>query len=244
MSIRNIVSNIAIFCSVTVSALALADWFLDDRQHKWLFDKAIKIWNWLDDVRSLNYLDRFSIYKNQRKLSYQINIIETVLIGIPGILLAILDGEFLPFWFAVGTLPTAPINIFYLHPLLLSWATKMKDPNVYLIRSTILLISGNVFVIATIIALHFVTGINPLGGKPQNPISIVILSMVVSTGSVFFYLGYISIFLFFVRILTYVVFGIGRFVLVRIIENPKGLVLGLSALLAAVAALGKSFAGG
>jgi hypothetical protein len=42
--------------SAAVSGLATADLLLLDTQKKWINDRAIEFWNWLDDQRELKYL--------------------------------------------------------------------------------------------------------------------------------------------------------------------------------------------
>jgi hypothetical protein len=49
-----------------VSSLASADLLLLDRQKKWISDRAIDFWNWLDDQRELKYLAYLRKFRWQR----------------------------------------------------------------------------------------------------------------------------------------------------------------------------------
>jgi hypothetical protein len=52
--------------SAAVSSLASADLLLLDTQKKWINDRAIEFWNWLDDQRELKYLPYLRKFRWQR----------------------------------------------------------------------------------------------------------------------------------------------------------------------------------
>jgi hypothetical protein len=82
MSASDTFSTILIGASIGGAMLALTDWILSPRQKRLISDKALILWNWLDDWRALDYVRRFKSYEDQRRLSMLIHLF-TVLLIIP-----------------------------------------------------------------------------------------------------------------------------------------------------------------
>ena len=110
----NFLGNIAIGSAVMVSVLTLIDWLLTESQKKGLGDKAISVWVWLDDNRSIDFLRKFKDYREQVKLSATLQIgIASAFVGIA--ILSFLTGdnatERFAIWFAVGAVVAAPVML-------------------------------------------------------------------------------------------------------------------------------------
>lgn len=237
----NIVGNIAIGSAVLVALLSLIDWILTERQKNKLSDHALRAWVWLDDNRSIDFLSKFKDYKAQVQASASI---QAMITGVFAIVAAVLwftesEDKFFVLWAAIGMLVAAPVIIWWLHPMIISWITKVDLSLAYLWRSTISVVPILLILIA----------FPQIGEMFQPPFSIAstytpvqsgLLGIFLSTASVILYLWYINLALFIGWMLSYWSLGLSRLVLVRVVEHPKGIVLGLSALAAAIGALIKA----
>jgi hypothetical protein len=119
---------------------------------------------------------------------------------------------------------------------------------VYLLRSTI---CAAPFILVTVVFPDWVsagfgdpTSRFDLRPRPlENPISNVAFGFFAASASVLLYFWYVNLFLVALRWISYPIFAFGRFILVRIVDNPKGIVLALSGLVGFIGALFKAFAG-
>jgi hypothetical protein len=246
-ALASLIGNVAIVLAVIVSVLTLIDWLLTKTQKERLSDKAIAVWMWLDDHRSVDFLRKFKDYREQVKLSATLQIFITC--GL--VVAAILSwygggpGNYFAIWVAVGAAVTVPPMVWVVHPAILKWMTQGDSSLGYFVRSTISVLP---IVIVTIIFREDILMIWP---TPRNSFYFEHLSALRSGlfgvfmvySSVVLYLWYINIALFGAWLLSIMFFGASRFVLVRVVENPKGIVLGLSALVAGIGAVLKAILG-
>ena len=73
--------------SAAVSSLASADLLLLDTQKKWINDRAIEFWNWLDDQRELKYLSYLRKFRWQRFIA--ILYATVALVALVGVIMAV-----------------------------------------------------------------------------------------------------------------------------------------------------------
>src|SRR5262245_38769081 len=73
--------------SAAVSSLASADLLLLDTQKKWINDRAIEFWNWLDDQRELKYLPYLRKFRWQRFIA--ILYATVALVALVGVIMAV-----------------------------------------------------------------------------------------------------------------------------------------------------------
>lgn len=235
--------------AVFVALLIIVDWLMSNSQRKTLTDGALVVWNWLDDNRSIDFVRKFKDRKAQVNLSAALQVFITSAF----VVLALVDWAFglegggsHVRWMAIGQVVAAPIVIWVLNPWLLNWITAGESPFSYLLRSTISVAP----IIGVATAFHKEIGIIVDGGARYGigveiltPATSCLIGAFMVTASVLLYFWYINIALIIGAALSYLILGAGRVVLERSLENPKGLVLGLSALVAALGVLVKAFLG-
>jgi hypothetical protein len=246
MKIADLAANIVVTCSTIVATLAILDWALTDKQKKKITDKAIDLWVWLEDERSIDYIKKFKNYDQQRRASTQLHVLIATVIGLVGLVELIALGDLHSLAIFAGVVLAAGVNVFWLHPLLLSWITAGESASLYLFKSTLAVLPVTVLMIMfpewTSGGL-FVPGVTTHITYQQIPlVSNFGWGFFAASVSVLLYFWYINIALVGVRSLSFAVFAVGRFILVRIVDSPKGLVLGLSGLAGLIGALFKGFA--
>jgi hypothetical protein len=243
LTLANLLGNVAFGTAFFVALLNTIDWLLTKNQKKWLSDKAISVWVWLDDNRSIDFLRRFKDYREQVKSSAIIQAFMTIAF-LPA---AILGGrEEAPLqWAAIGGILVAPATIFLIHPAILRWITQPKTSLGYFVRSTIsvLPIVLGLYVFNDDINAIFAHGLARSFLRVTTEVATgraVLLGMFMAVASTILFFWYVNVVLFGAWALSVLLFGISRFVRVRVAENKKGVVYGLSALFAIVGALAKS----
>lgn len=243
----DIFGNVMIGSGFMVAVLTLIDFLLTDAQRKRLNDKALSAWVWLDDNRSVNFLDKFKDRDGQVQVSAWIHGFILVGTSISTLLSWFAGGSEWRFFAAlwVGTVIAAPVAIWIVNPFLLSWITNGDKPLQYFLRSTVSVVPI-LFSIAMFPASSGIMLVGPDSSRflaRTPPIQAALLGAFMPTASILLYLWYINIALFLGWIISIVGFGSSRFVLQRVVEHPKGVVLGLSALAGLIGALAKSLLG-
>jgi hypothetical protein len=258
MSVADVLGNIFMACSASVAILTLIDWALTKTQKDYLTDKAISFWVWLDDQSPLDYLKSFKDYKTQARTSL---IIQLFIAGGMALSLtfSILAGQLLSgqplvdqfvkhfSWVVVGALAASVVMSLLIHPLILSWITQGESSLVYFLKSTVsvspFLLIVEIFPNWVREGFNFGASLNFPTFPDWHPIQSFGFGFLAASSSVLLFFWYINIVLMAVWIMSYIVFYTIRFVLLRVIDNPKGIVLGLSGLVGAVGAVIKAFLG-
>jgi hypothetical protein len=150
----NILSWLFWCSSAALGFLASADLLLLDRQKKWINDRAIDFWNWLDDQRDLKYLPYLRSFRWQRfvvilyavvALIAALFVVILICVGafdepdvqakvpqnFPYFLLGGYTASFLSVLFAVRTVL----------PRVLSWVTKTEGSWAYIGRSSVVAVA-------------------------------------------------------------------------------------------------------
>jgi hypothetical protein len=247
--------------SAAVTSLASADLLLLDRQKKWVNDRAIDFWSWLDDQRHLKYLSYLSKFRWQKFvviLYGAVALIMAIFIGY-GIYTGGFHDAGVPLYFEhyllglyVGSFVAALFMVRIALPLMLDWVTKTEGSWAYIWRSSLVLIATAVAALASmgLLSLSMNPGTAPptSASSPQDwatylwsfssPITAFLngfCGSLIITLSLLILTSWVLIVLpvIFVIMLT-ILFRAAEFVTVRIAENSKGPQYVLSVLLAAV----------
>ena len=67
-SYRGMLASFMIFVGVSMAAAKLIDFYMSDGQKKWLDDKVVHMWDWLDRAKRVPVLDTIRTPKSQRIL--------------------------------------------------------------------------------------------------------------------------------------------------------------------------------
>lgn len=62
-------TSLVIFLGISVAGMALLDFYMGDGQKKWLNEKVLSTWNWLDEAKRVPLLDMLRSRKSQRILA-------------------------------------------------------------------------------------------------------------------------------------------------------------------------------
>jgi hypothetical protein len=242
--------------SAALGSLASADLLLLDRQKKWITDRAITFWNWLDDQRELKYLLRLRKFGWQRfvVVLYAVIALAVSIVVIHGILFDPIEVRLRNFVYYllgtyVGSFVMALLMARSLLPRVLNWVTETESSWAYIRRSTVAM--G-----ATVIAASVIFGlVNALVvGKSSSvneyesftyPISASVFgafsSFMITPVFVMFLSWILVVIPVVLVLLLMILFRVVQFVAVRVAENPKGPQYVLSLLLAALGAAAKYF---
>src|SRR5262245_38616879 len=246
--------------SAAVTSLASADLLLLERQKKWISDRAIDLWDWLDDQRELKFLRYLGGFRWLRFVVIFYSMIAlfwALFIGYRMYAGGIVNAEpsRTPYLgqhhlgLGVGSFLAALIMVRTL-PHVLNWVTKTEAGLAYIGRSIPMFVAA--------IAGFFAFGrvVESLSQEDHQAGDPAVFLDVVSTFSdpitaiiVGFCLGFLFTFVFVMfmscavvvlpvvlLLLLMILFRVVQFVVVRVAENPKGPQYALSVLLAAVGA--------
>jgi hypothetical protein len=131
---------------------------------------------------------------------------------------------------ALGGIIAAPMTISLIHPAILRWITKAQTSSGYLVRSTISILPF--WVVAYFFWNDF--------GRLDTALEQVLLGVFLGGASTLVFFWLVNVALTGAWLISVLLFGVSRFVLVRVVENPNGTVLGLSALVAIIGAWAKA----
>jgi hypothetical protein len=249
-------------CSAAVvSSLASADLLLCDRQRKWINDRAIDFWNWLDDQRELNYLGYLRGFRWQRFVA--------ILYSMFALLLALVTGYRM---YSGEIVSPDPLRVPYLgHHLLgalvasffaalimvralapvLNWVTKTEGSWAYIGRSLPMLFAAIAAFFAFCLVLDILRHPNgepvifddvflDTASKFSDPMAAIIagfcLMFILTPAFITFICWVLVVLPVILILLLMILFRVVLFIALRVAENPKGPQYALSVLLAAVAA--------
>jgi hypothetical protein len=239
-----IFAAVAIWLGITVGLIKLLDWLLSTKQKKYITDKLIIYWDWLDDNRAFEPLRRFQSSEIHLKIVGYITIIYSILLFlfyklevVPGLLSVIM------FFGAV----CASIAIKSLGKYR-NWKLNGNSVLLYALRSTIVFAF---MVILPIVAVLLLVVAWVVVHEASFTFGELILQVILG-----FAVGFVSAFatlqiyfwscsiLYVVSILLLMALSpIMRLILVRTIEYDKGPIAAISALLTLLGALAAKLAG-
>jgi hypothetical protein len=254
---KQVLTDISIWVGVILGALTIFDWLLNDRQKDHLRRFGEDLWLWLADQKSGKFIQAFTGYKMQLLIS----------VTVWGISNVLNMGVYMFFAHAHLSLANLPTYIYMfvcfvfvswkIHPPLLAWITQGASVGRYFSRCgaavaiCLLMIIGIVIYIAT--SIFLIAMILPLAREANTfafsqilllPTFIAAFMLIIPVGAEFGLLYLVVLLSAIWCAVVYIAIGMIRtfqFVLLRIVDNPKGPVLGLSGLLVGVAALVKAF---
>lgn len=244
-------TDISMFVGVTIGLLTVVDWLLSDKQKEKLRDYFERLWVWLDDQRYGHFTRALRSRRIQKLLTgalYSILLIFQVS-------MVILHPEQLPKSFAKGPIIGGSLIalalIFLLsrkvHPRVIDWVVGRGAVVGFFARGAAAYVAGMMTLLLILILMLSARKMAPGPTVPHTLITIVdILIMVivlypllVETILVGVMLGWSL--LWFINVLLLLVFlRTTQFVVLRVVEYPKGPILGLSGLLIGIAAVLKA----
>jgi hypothetical protein len=243
-----LLTTLGIWFGAGIAILTIVDWILTERQKKRLTDWGAHAWIWLDDQRMGTFLNFL------RKKTYQITASVVIMVvflvfGILGILVLTTGLDDKKLFLLLGTyslcLLAAMVFVAWkIHPRFTDWIMRSPSLKGFFGRCALIagLSLGLTFGIETV--LHLVTkDVDSAGMSDLLILAIVYLL----TSPIRFEAGLVSTMLILslawlvTVLLLMALFAVMKFFLIRIVEYPKGPVLGLSGLLIAIAALIKVF---
>jgi hypothetical protein len=262
-------ASLSLWTGVALGVLKfLDDWALSDQQKKWITDRAISLFVWLDDQREPKYLRYLGKFRWQIIVIILYAALALVMLlivaygmyteeaskveeprGIFHILLGGYVGSFL-----------AALLMVRMHPYVFNWVTKTEGSGAYIGRSTLALLATLLVTIAVSLVYAIVESkmYAPPSDLSTNPERFVeeffgqrdVYYLLITSTALMFALTIAFLMLVswllvvipvvFVLLLMFLL-RVVQLVTARIAESPKGPVLALSGLLAAVGAVAKFF---
>lgn len=250
--------------SAAVTSLASADLLLLERQKKWISDRAIDLWDWLDDQRELKYLRYLGGFRWLRFVVIfysMIGLLWALFIGYRMYSGGIVNAEpsRTPFLgqhhlgLGVGSFLAALIMVRTL-PHVLNWVTKTEAGLAYIGRSIPMFVAAIAGFFALGQVVESLSQEYHQHGEPvvhpdvfldvvstfSDPITAIIAGFCLMFLFTFVFVIFMSWALVVLPVvlllLLMILFRVVQFVVVRVAENPKGPQYALSVLLAAVGA--------
>lgn len=259
----NFLATLSIWSGGSLAVLTLLDWVLTDKQKKWVNDCAISLFIWLDDQKDLTYL------KYLGKFRWQLFIVILYAVVALGMTLLVAYGKYFgKFDQLIAANPNIPPTLpdhliaaylgsfigalfmvrIVLGPLF-TWITKTEGSWAYIGKSSLALFATFVIVIV----LFAVDQVVLLAvGEPSVDISLALLKLPLITSTYSMLLSTILLVTFFIWLFVVIpvalilslmaIFRVAQFVTVRVVDSPKGPILGLVGVLTAIGGLLKIFA--
>jgi hypothetical protein len=265
---KQVLTDISIWVGVILGALTIFDWLLNDRQKDHLRRFGEDLWLWLADQKSGKFIQAFTGYKVQLLISVTVwgifnvlNMMGMYIVFSADAHLSRVNQSSRLLWEDLPTYIYMFVCFVFvswkIHPPLLAWITQGASVGRFFSRCgaavaiCLLMIIGIVIYIAT--SIFLIAMILPLAREANTfafsqrlllPTFIAAFMLIIPVGAEFGLLYFVVLLSAIWCAVVYIAIGMIRtfqFVLLRIVDNPKGPVLGLSGLLVGVAALVKAF---
>jgi hypothetical protein len=257
-------ASLSYWIAGSLALLTFLDWVLTDRQKKWITDRTIALFIWLDDQRELRYLRLLGKFRWQ--------FIVIILYAV----VALAAGSFVAFGIYSGLFqevaandPDIPPHLEYyllsayigsfigalfmvrvvLGPVL-NWITRTEGSWAYIGRSTFafLAIVAAVFLVSGVDFLFMAqssSGVQNRDGKEifrelvsKQPFISNVYNAILATIVISIFVSWLLVVVPVILVLILIVlFRVLQFATARIAESPKGPILGLIAVLTAIGAL-------
>jgi hypothetical protein len=243
------------FVGITIGLLTVVDWSLSEKQKEQLRDYGERLWIWLDDQR----YGRFTRALRSRRVQKLLTVTIYAILLIFQILIVTLDPEYangslFSITVLIASLLGLPLAFFILrnvHSTVIDWAVGRRGVFGFFVRSAAAYAVGSIALVLSFILMLFASKLSGFG-DPTVHLSIRVVGLVVQliiacvayplaaeTTMIGAMLGW-SLLWFLVVLLLLVSLRTIQFVVLRVVEYPKGPILGLSGLLIGIAAILKS----
>src|SRR5215470_13719075 len=245
--------------SGAITSLASADLLLLDRQKKWINDRAIDVWDWLDDQRELKYLRYLGGFRWQRFVVILYSMIALFMVLFIGYRMSIggivnPDPSRMPYLghHFLGAFAGSFLAALIMVPTLarvLNWVTRTEGSWAYIGRSTPMLVAAIAVFYAFSLVIAIMLENYDQTGEPvifqddvfhhvvatfSNPVTAIVVGfclMVIFTAAFLMFISWALVVLPVTLILLLMIlFRAVQFVAVRVAENPKGPQYALSVL--------------
>jgi hypothetical protein len=250
---KEFLTSMGIWVGAVTAVLAIVDWILTEPQKKLLRGWGEHAWLWLDDQRMGTFL-KFVRKRSLQIVASVVIIVFFLLTGILGFVLELHSGSvvdrriyLVAGAYSASLLAAMGFVAWKIHPRITDWILRSGTLLGFFIRC--LLISSICLAAAFLIdnRATFLVAAAERNERMRMTYLIILSIIYLATSPIRFEAGLVSTmlilsFVWFVMVLMLIaLFAIIKFFLLRIVEYPKGPVLGLSGLLIAIAALVKIF---
>jgi hypothetical protein len=242
---RDFFATLSIWTGAIVATLTIVDWLLTESQKKSMKGRAEYAWLWLDEQK----MGRFISYLKSYKIQFLLSVITYILLNLlivryllQPLYISLPSIKFVEVILisALMLLVTVALISWIIHSRIVLWIVNADTLNEFFFRSIyVWLIGFGATFSLVLIKIQFDDS------KIQSlllwiPFFALYLSISAETGLIFLML-LLSVLWYCHILLVMILFRTTQFTLFRIIENPRGPVLGISGFLVGIGALVKVF---
>jgi hypothetical protein len=232
-----VITSALLMMSVTVAILSLVDLALSDAQKKRISDQVIRLWNWLDDMKQLSFLNWLRARPAQRLFIIAASLISVQSVSPFFIEAFLVDLPPDEFWNSIITLIILLLGTafgLWIGPIIVSYLLQSNASIQFLWRSFKLLLL--VIMPDAVLLIFAVSSFAEYDVSSLSYFALLLHPLSVSLLA-FWAIAFIPL------VIVYIisaVLWVSEFIMRRVAENPKGPVLAISALFTAILAIFKA----